>query len=224
MNRQTKKRFLTISVRIAVLAILLAFLAYPRTSTEIMALEALPSESLRQQLTDQIAALADDSTAVGWDNVYLVTRSNWLGWQQTVCLIPVASLNINNLRTGGDRVHTASLNLLSTSTDMAGNFEQISIALDPGENISVRGDPSFILTNGGSTQSIQKTKSQYYTFDTPITALDLFWFAGIQEDDLVTDQTEAQVQITFQFSLSYAGQTAAEQQSLTVTQSFSLTS
>lgn len=200
------------------------FWPFPEPLRKLWPLETLPSDSLHQQLTDQIAALANDSTAVGWDNVYIVTRSNLLGWQQTAYLIPVVSQNIDNLKTGGDRVNTASLSLLSTSTGIEGRFEQVSITLDPGENVSVRGEPSFILTNGRSTQSIQKSKSEHYTFDTPITALDMSWFAGIQEDSLVTDQTETQTQITFQFNLSYVGQTVAEQQLLTVTQSISLTS
>lgn len=223
MNIQTKKRLLTISVLIAALAILLAFLAFPRTSTERMALEALPSKSF-QQLTDQIAALDGYGTVIVWDNVYIVNRSNLLGWEETIYLLPVASQNVDNVRIGGDRINTASLYLLSTATGIEGKCKQISITLNPGENISVRGNLSFILAVGRSSPSqlVRKSKADRYTFDTPVTALDMSWFAGIQDDNLVSEQTETQARITFQFDLSYAGQTVAEGQSLTVTQSFSL--
>lgn len=199
------------------LILLLLFLMRPRTSAETYSLEDLPSELWQQQLEPMVETDSTENDSVVFGPVSIVTRSNLLGWSETIYLIPVAKLETANIRPGGNEIDSFSLQLLSIRADLdesdKGRIESLSITLDPGEYVSVRG--AFDVTAAcGKTIWSERTFSLSF-LECPITELQVFYTSGGVEDERITADTTSKAWVQFQFDLTYDGVTVAQDLTLT---------
>lgn len=199
------------------LGALLLFLLAPRTGSETVSLDALPSD-VTGQLVDMGAeaglTVPDDPAA---QPVTVVTRSNRLGWQETVYLLPLAQLEADNLRPGGNQINSFTLLLLALKADGTasgqGQMELQELTLQPGDLVSVRGAVDLTLTCGNRTWT--ERRHALSAPEEPLTGLLLFYTSGAVDETGMAGDFTAQASVQISLDLTYAGTPVAQGLTLT---------